>query len=327
MRKIYLSFLCTIIILAFFLLTDLFAKVNEPLIDPVTFDKLTDNEQYAVLIPRSKEYRWELLIKGVERARKEHNISIEIMEARDASEQLELLRTAIYSKKDGIIIYPMGEEEYIEEVNHAISKGIPVVSILSDIPDSKRNSFIGESVQSSYLAASEFIGATNGQASVAIVVNDLSSFMHQERLKGATQSFQRYPDINIVLTEEIPTDQILATKNVEQMLKDHPDINAIIGIDSNSTIAAARAAMNLDIHNITIMGFDAPTNLLHYIDQGDVYGTITQDTNFIGYVAVRYLRNINLGKWVPEKLNAEMRFITHENVTKLLSDEYKGQGK
>ncbi|MGD6875770.1 sugar ABC transporter substrate-binding protein [Bacillus infantis] len=322
MRKLYLIVLFISLGVSLGLMIDLFAKLNKPLEGS---SESSQKDQFAVIIPKANEYRWELLINGIERASKKQNTDIEVMEARDADEQLDLLNTAIYSKKKGIIIYPMGEEGYERPINKAISKGIPVITILADVPTSKRNSFIGESIQSSSLAASEFISATDGRANIALVVSDLSSSMNQERLAGVKKGLQGSPEINLLLTEEIPADLILATSRVEQILKNNKYIDAVIGIDSTSTIATAKAAINLKRGQFTTLGFDAPSNLLNYIDEGVVYGTIMQDTDFIGFVAARYLRDINRGRWVPKKLNADIRFITKENVRKLVIEKSKRQ--
>ena len=52
---------------------------------------------------------------------------------------------SIAMKADGMIVYPDGSEDLAGAIERAFGQGIPVVTILRDIPDSDRVSYVGVS--------------------------------------------------------------------------------------------------------------------------------------------------------------------------------------
>jgi ribose transport system substrate-binding protein len=272
------------------------------------------NYHFITILPKKKGLHWAFLKQGIKKADQELNIVTEVIEAKNNEKQLELLKMAIASDVDGIITCPMEDKEYTPVINDAVQKGIPVITVSTDAPESHRNSFIGANKKSGESAAREFLVATKGQANICILITDQTSFTYMERLKGFQSVIKEHPKMKIVTVAEIDNDLLLSTEKVKAILEKEPDINAIFCVSSNNAIAAAKAVSAMKREDILIMGYDDFPETLEYIEKGIIYGTITQKSNFIGYLAVKYLRDIRREKWVPNSMDPGIILVTNQNI-------------
>lgn len=316
MRKNYMNFLVistftimiTITILGLF-----FEYPFEKNIDPYLY--LNQYKYHFIaIIPKEKDLHWGYLKEGIKKADEDFNIVTEILEVENSREQLQALKMAISSEVDGIIISPMGDQEYAIIINKAAEKGIPIVTVVTDVPNSKRSSFIGENMNSNYMAGLEFVSAVQEKVNVVVLLANETSTTFNERLEGFQKAIRDNENIDILMIKEIDNDLLHATQNIQQLLIMNPQANAIFCISPKIAIAAARAIERLDRKNTLIMGYDDYPDTLHYIEENNIYGVITQKSDFIGYVAVRYLQDISHGRWVPEILDPGIQLITKENI-------------
>ena len=61
----------------------------------------------------------------------------------DGYDEIDYMEISIAAGADGIILEFNGEESLKAEINKAVEAGIPVITIMSDAPDSSRQSFVG----------------------------------------------------------------------------------------------------------------------------------------------------------------------------------------
>lgn len=111
----------------------------------------------------------------------------------DVPAEIQAMETAIAMKPAGIIIYPPGPE-LGPVINKAVDAGIPVVTVVGDVPESKRLTFVGINQYEVGVVGGEYLAKLlNGKGKVAIL--SITAPMFQERAQGYIDTFKKYPGI------------------------------------------------------------------------------------------------------------------------------------
>lgn len=121
------------------------------------------------------------LVQGIEQGIKiqqEFNIEMSLYTTKfqDIDGQERILRQLIDDEIDGIILSPIHSESIRRVIDQAADAGIPVVTVDSDIPDSKRLCFVGQNAQQSSCVAGRLLGLfLGGTGEVAIVTSSIET--------------------------------------------------------------------------------------------------------------------------------------------------------
>ena len=105
----------------------------------------TYNRHYAMITGSGDEDFWAEVYESALEEGKKRGIYVERFGENLAVDydRTELLDMAIRASVDGIIVTGDDEEETVELIDEAVDAGIPVVTILSDCIESRRQCFVG----------------------------------------------------------------------------------------------------------------------------------------------------------------------------------------
>ncbi len=222
----------------------------------------------------------------------------------NTDEQIKYFDTAVASKADGIFVSTLEPDSWLDPLNDAMEKGIPVVTYDCDTPDSDRIAYYGTSNYNAGFAAGQaMIEATGGEATVAIITGSITAQNNIERIAGFTDALAEEEGMDIIVTEASDNDLTKATEKAQTILTTYPEVNAIFGTTGSDGQGAAIVAKerNMTADDITIIGFDDDEDLLNLIRDGYVYGTVVQNTHAMGYNSVMHLYEVTTGKAAAEK--------------------------
>ena len=107
---------------------------------------LKEYKYHFVMIVENRESSfWKDVYKSAKEEGEKNGALIELLGENilDEYSVSELLEIAIYQKVDGILLEPSLEENMEKLINRAVEKGIPVVTLMSDVQTSKRQTFVG----------------------------------------------------------------------------------------------------------------------------------------------------------------------------------------
>jgi ribose transport system substrate-binding protein len=156
---------------------------------------------------------------------------------------------------------------------------------------------------------------------VAILVGSAGAPCHEDRAKGARDTIEQYPDMEIVATEYDMDSVDLAYDLTMQILKDCPDLDGIVCCNMSNPVGAARAVAQTR-SNAVIVGMDHDEEALHYLDEGIIYCLGVQDCYSIGFdtiqVAVKIADGNLPGDLFPEKTDERTTIIYQEDAQRLL---------
>ena len=105
----------------------------------------TYDYQYAMIVDSGNEELWDAVYTSAREQAEKYRVNLELMVSSkaDGYDENDYMEISIASGVDGIILEYNGEEDLKDEINKAVEQKIPVVTVMNDAQDSKRQSFVG----------------------------------------------------------------------------------------------------------------------------------------------------------------------------------------
>jgi len=255
-----------------------------------------------VLISHIKTNPYWLSIKeGAEKAAKERGAVVEFLGPTTASteEGLRLFDMATSAKVSGIITYVQEEGKYKKEINSAVEKGIPVVTIDSDEEDSSRTSYVGtDNILAGQVAGEEMVRQVGNRGNVAIVMGGKNVENQKERVEGFTNYIISNSNLKIVDIDSSDAMLLEAEIITRKILNRNDKVDALFCTSALDGIGAAKAVKDLNAKGKTkIICFDDLEETLNNIKSGSVEATIVQKSDEMGYRAVNIIMDKIEGKF------------------------------
>ena len=251
-------------------------------------------EKYYLLSSNVKIPYWQTASNGLSRAATQLQVRAEMTgpDTYDArAEQQELRRlTGLQEKPTGILISTADAALMQGDVDAAIARGIPVITVDSDAPGSKRLLFIGTNnyqagVMGGQIAAKEI----NGKGNIVVFTMPGQANL-VDRLNGYKFAFSEHPGIKIVEEVDIKGDPRIAfDKTTEIITKRRDKVDAFVCLEA---LAGKEVADVLDRNNVkgkTIVAMDTDDDTLKWIQKGVIAATIAQKPYTMAYYGLKML--------------------------------------
>jgi LacI family transcriptional regulator len=149
----------------------------------------------------------------------------------------------ISRQTDGIAIVAIESPQVREAVNRAVQKGIPVVTLVSDLSGSRRMGYVGLDNRAGGRTAGYLMGRflTGHVGTVLMLAGSPRLRDHEEREMGFRRVLsERFDDLKIITFLEDRDDDETAYQQVKKILEQHPDLVGIYDIGAG-TRGIARA--------------------------------------------------------------------------------------
>jgi len=237
---------------------------------------------------------WQEAQAGLTDAAKQLGVKSELTgpEKFDPQEQLRAFQKVVESKPAGIMISVTRPELFQDAINTAIAQGIPVITVDSDAPNSKRIMFVGtDNFRAGGESAKRMADILKGQGQV-VVITIPGQLNVDERLRGVNETLKKYPGIKIVQAIDDKGDPRVANDNIAALLKAKAKIDGIISLEASGGSGAAEALHRLDV-KIPIVGFDKDPETLDWIDRDGVTATVTQKPYVMAYYALKFADDLH----------------------------------
>jgi ribose transport system substrate-binding protein len=200
---------------------------------------------------------------------------------------------AIARNPKGIAVFAV--EPILEpSIDKAVDAGIPVVTILGDLPNTKRLAFVGSfQYDLGYVGGQNLAEALGGEGKVAIL-SIPGVGMFDDREEGYRAAFENYPGIEVVQVGDTQADTVTSVNTAKDIMARFPDLAAFAATDSTGGIGAATAVEELDrVGEVKIVSMDRNSDVLEKIREGVVTGTVAQNDAAMAYWALLTLYTDN----------------------------------
>lgn len=208
------------------------------------------------------------------------------------TEQRRLMEQFAAQGVDGMAVSPLDAQAIGPVIDEMAERGIKVICIDSDCPDSKRLAYIGtlnyEAGVEAGKKAMELL--PDGGAFVAFA-GRLDSPNARERLQGFLDATAG-SGIQVLETRQDQSDKNRARRNVEDVLQAFPDIDGMLGLWSYNGPAIAQAVKSANRKDqLKIVCFDAEPQTLLHLERGEIDAAVVQKPYYFGYLSVLLLHN------------------------------------
>jgi ribose transport system substrate-binding protein len=254
------------------------------------------NESYVLVAAHTRIPYWQEAFAGLRRAGAEMHVKVDMVgpERYDPKGEQEAFEEAIAYKPSGVLISPADPNLMASDIDSALQKGIPVLTIDSDAPQSKRPFFIGsDNYAAGRLGGQVLVKLLGGKGNVVIFAYP-GQLNLMERRQGYQSVFDSYPDIKVTQAVDIRGDPAVAYETAKELLTSKAQVNAFVCLEAVACPEVGEAVKDTNTTGkVTIMAMDTDQRTLTWIQQGLVAATIAQKPYTMAYVGVKLLDDLH----------------------------------
>ena len=254
-------------------------------------------KRFVILINGDSPF-WDALREGMNRSAKELGVTA-VMETNDGtpSGQLERLRQ-LASQSDiaglALSVTDASNINIVEELRGFQQRGVPVIAVDSDVDRARfrdaRTGFVGTDNLKG--------GRTLGQCAKKLRP-DGGAYVQFVGLTGAQNAIERMNGFKAGAGDKLAerdrmgdeTDRNRAQENVRNAIRNHPDVNVLVGIWSYNAPAIATVVKELGVRDkMKVVCFDAEQKAIAAMNAGEIDALVVQNPYQMGYRSVRLLK-------------------------------------
>jgi ribose transport system substrate-binding protein len=241
------------------------------------------NEQYYLIATNTAVPYWKSAAAGFAAAGAEYGVTVDTRGPAGLNPQAEVdeFKAMVAGKPAGILVSVANSKLMAPEIDAAIAAGIPVITIDSDSPESKRLYFIGtNNLEAGRLGGHRVAAVLNGKGNVVFFTNPGQPNL-DERLKGYKDVFSAYPGIKVVDVFDMKGDTGTAMDKTEEYVarKGADRVDAFVCLESASGKdvgeALRRARAKGDAGRL-LVAMDTDEATLQLVKDGIIDSTISQ---------------------------------------------------
>jgi ribose transport system substrate-binding protein len=213
----------------------------------------------------------------------------------DPGGERDALRNAVRKKPDGILISVADPNLVKDEIDNAIASGIPIITVDSDAPASKRLFFIGtNNYQAGLIGGKRLAQELKGKGNVVIFTMPSQPNL-DERLRGYKAALEGAPQVKLAHIVDIKGDPRIAFDTATQFLgndkKEH--IDGFVCLEALSGKEVANVLDNNSVKGRTVMAFDTDPETLQWIQKGVIAAAIAQKPYTMAFVGLKMLDDLH----------------------------------
>lgn len=202
----------------------------------------------------------------------------------DVEAQLQAVEELLEEEVNGIAMTPCNDDRIRNCINALYEQGIPVVTLNTDIENSRRLAYVGSNYTRSGATAAGLLQLmTSGTVNVGIITGSSNILCHTERIAGFLNTLAPYSDrIHIVDTVEIHDDEVESYEKTTALLSAHPESNALF-FAAGGVYGGCRSVEALGRKGaIRIIAFDLVPTTRQMLENGTIAATICQQPRIQG---------------------------------------------
>lgn len=208
----------------------------------------------------------------------------------DPQAERDALDKAVQKKATGILLAVTDPAALNDSINKAVAAGIPVVTIDSDAPGSKRLFFIGtNNYQAGITGGKRLAQELKGKGNVVFFTMPSQHNM-QDRQRGYTDALAGSPNIKITRVVDIQGDPRITFDTTTEIIgKEKDKVDAFVCLEAQSGKEVAGVLDRYKVTGKVVMAMDTDPETLDWIRKGKIAATISQKPYTMGYVGMQML--------------------------------------
>jgi len=253
-------------------------------------------EHYYLVASNTKLAYWQSASAGLDKVSQEYGVQTAMRGPQNFDPQGEVdeFRSVEALKPAGILVSVTDAKLMQPEIDNAIAAGIPVITIDSDAPNSRRLFFIGtNNREAGQLGGKALAQKLNGKGNVVIYTITGQPNL-DDRLAGYEDALATSPGIHVSDIVDIHGQSTVAFDTTEQMLpktgKDH--IDAFVCLEASAGKEVGEVLKRANVKDRTVIAMDVDKDTLDLVKDGTIAATIAQKPFTMAYFGVKMLDDL-----------------------------------
>ncbi len=222
---------------------------------------------------------------------------------RAPEEAIQAIEQLIEQGASGIMFAVMDDDLIREQINRAVSLGIPVVAFNSDVEGSKRICFVGQDLYKSGRIAADLMSRVLPETTKLFIVTGTLKFQaHRSRVQGFVDWMKEHEQPHEIVSVIEGYDRYEDTLQLlDEGLSSHPDIGGIY-MSTGDIAACIEIVKKYGVeHKAKIVCNDISPKVKQGMKEGIIDFTIVQNPYQQGYRSLRVLYDIIFTGKKPEQ--------------------------
>ena len=238
----------------------------------------------------------------------------------DRDQQIQVVENFMTRRVSGIVLAPLDSQALVRPVENAVEAKIPVVIIDSDLKSEKHSSFVATDNYKGGQMAGEYLGTQlGGKGNVILLRYAVGSASTEARENGFLDALKtKFPNITLISSDQYAGATRETAYQASQNLLNRfgREVDGIFCANEPSTIAMTKALRDIGRAGgkVKMVGFDAGSQSVIDLQNGDLQGLIVQNPVLMGYLGVMTLINQLDGKPVEKRIDTGVVLVTRENM-------------
>ncbi|HHV98632.1 MAG TPA: substrate-binding domain-containing protein [Clostridiaceae bacterium] len=261
---------------------------------------------------------WNSVYDGAKAAGATYNINLRFLGPtmeKYYRNQVNIIKQSIQQKTDAIILAAGDYYMMAEPIKMAADAKIPVILVDSAVDSDQWISFIStDNYEAGRVLAQEIEKRVGGNAEIGVISFVKNASPSLERTTGFSEYINEYTDMKIVETVYCDSYIDKAEQLTRELLKNHPTIRVIAGLNAQSATGAARALANLQRSDIFLAGIDCTVEEAEYMELGILDVAVLQNPYLMGYFSVETAYKVLKGKKVERNIRTAVYVVDKDNM-------------
>jgi len=286
---------------------------------------------YALISEETDAPFWEAIYDGALDKGKEMDIYVERIGASlpSAYSLEDLMKIAIASKVDGIIIEPNGTEEITKLINYADEEGIPVITVLNDEPNSKRKSFVGvNSYNQGQIYGRQVLEVVKeGKKNVTVLLNSDSNNPGMNVIDSGIREMVAGNGVQVNSVYVNTQTTFSSEEDIRNIIKDNQNpTEVLVCLTAIDTRCAYQAVVDYNkVGVIDIIGYYDSDLILSAIQKDIIHSTMTIDAKQMGSYCVEALNEYMQTKQVSDYFSVDIYAINNSNIEDYIKEQSENE--
>ena len=283
---------------------------------------------FIAVIPKGTTHEfWKSINAGAFKARDElaaQGLKVEViwkgpLKEDDRDQQIQTVENFTTRRVSGIVLAPLDSQALVRPVNNAVRAKVPVVIIDSGLKTDRYVSFVATDNYRGGVLAAEHLGKLlEGKGNVILLRYAVGSASTEEREAGFLDTLKKkFPGLRLLVSDQYagPTRETSYQASQNLLNRFGREVTGIFCPNENSTVGMTKALRDLGKAGgkVKMIGFDAGSQSVADLKNGDVQGLVVQNPVLMGYQGVMTLIDHLRGKKVEKRIDTGVVLVTPEN--------------
>ncbi len=292
-------------------------------------NKADEKKPYTIaVIPKGTTHEfWKSIHAGAVKAQQElvaKGVPVEVvwkgpLREDDRDQQIQVVENFTSRHVSGLVLAPLDSQALVNPVESAVQAGIPVVIMDSGLKSDKYLSFVAtDNFKGGQLAAQYMGELLGGKGNVILLRYAVGSNSTEEREKGFLDGLGKFPDIKLISSDQYAGPTVETAYQASQNLLNRfgAEVNGVFCVCEPATIAMTKALRDIGKAGgkVNMVGFDAGTQSVLDMKNGDVQGLVVQNPMLMGYLSVITVMKHLQGEKVENRIDTGVVLVTPKNM-------------